>query len=158
MKRSRILQFTASANEVCPETSISALQRTRRHSSFLISPSDHSRFHIGVDAQSGTCLCASGHWEPSESLSQGHLDSGMVVSIRDCCSWAHCCVGDATDIEFWWHSDVETYFSELTSTIGTALRENVEALGLLASRSVIANKRRIESRMLSDECTRVSCC
>ena len=62
------------------------------------------------------------------------------------------------DMEFWWHSDVETSFSELTSTTGTALRANFEAVGLLASRSVIANKRRMESRMLSDECIRVSLC
>ena len=87
--------------------SISVLQQSRRHSSFLISPSDHSEFHIGVVSQPGTCDRASGHWEPSESASQEHLEPLVVVSTADCCCCALRCVGDGIDIELLklWHAE-----------------------------------------------------
>ena len=151
MKSSRCRQLTASEYEVCPETSISVLQQSRRHSSFLISPSVHSEFHIGVVSQPGTCDLASGHWEPSESVSQEHFEPLVVVSTANCCC---CAVGDGIDIELVKLWDAEKYCSELASTAGTALRVNVEATGSLASRCAIPSKRIMESRMSSAECIR----
>jgi len=132
---------------VCPETSISVLQQSRRHSSFLISPSVHSEFHIGVVSQPGTCDRASGHWEPSESESQEHLEPLVVASTVDCCCCALRCVGDGIDIELVKLWDAEKYCSELASTAGTAWRVNVEAAESLASRYVIPSERIMESRM-----------
>lgn len=155
MKRSRRPQSRASANEVCPDTSINAVQQSRRHSSFWISPSVQLGFHIGVACQSGTCVCASGHWRPSESSSQRQLEPRTaVLAINGCCC-KYCCVGVDIGIGLGWHCGTEKDCSALDSTTGTAFRTNVEAVGLSASRYVIASKRRIESRLFSDEYIRV---